>query len=116
MAAEHGEEERRVVEENGQTAFEVTWDEDKARINLRDHRVSLAEAATVFFDPLARTIPDPDHSEGEVRSLTIGLSRQGRLLIVSYTERSGQMRVISGRRATRRERRNYEEDEGDAAR
>jgi uncharacterized DUF497 family protein len=106
----------RAVEENGQTAFQVTWDEEKARSNLRDHRVSLAEAATVFLDPLARTIPDPDHSEGEVRYLTIGLSRQGRLVIVSYTERPGQIRLISGRRATRRERRNYEEDEGDASR
>ena len=104
------------MEDNGQTSFHVTWDDEKARLNLRDHRVSFVEAATVFPDPLARTIPDPDHSEGEVRSLTIGLSRQGRLLVISYTERPGQIRLISARRATRRERRSYEEDEGYTAR
>jgi uncharacterized protein len=73
------------VEENGQPSFQFTWDEEKARYNLREHRVSFDEAATVFLDPLARTIPDLDHSEGEIRYLTIGLSLQGHLLVVSYT-------------------------------
>jgi uncharacterized DUF497 family protein len=85
------------------------WDPDKAAENLRRHRVSFEEAATVFRDPLSRTFPDPEHSEGEERYLDIGHSERGRLLIVSYTERQGQVRIISARLATRNERRNYEE-------
>jgi uncharacterized protein len=70
------------------------WDPDKAAENLRRHRVSFEEAATVFRDPLSRTFPDPEHSEGEERYLDIGRSERGRLLIVSYTERQGQVRII----------------------
>ena len=97
------------VEDNGQARFQFEWDEDKARANARDHRVTFDEAATVFRDPLASTIPDPDHALGEERYLTIGLSTQERLLVVSYTERQGRFRLISCRLATRRERRAYEE-------
>jgi uncharacterized DUF497 family protein len=100
------------VEADGQTRFQFEWDEDKAPANARDHRVTFDEAATVFRDPLASTIPDPDHSLGEERYLTIGLSTQGRLLVVSYTERQSQFCLISCRLATRRERRTYEEGEG----
>jgi uncharacterized protein len=85
------------------------WDPDKAAENLRRHRVSFEEAATVFLDPLSRTFSDPEHSEGEERYLDIGHSERGRLLIVSYTERQGQVRIISARLATRKERRSYEE-------
>lgn len=85
------------------------WDPDKAAENLRRHRVSFEEAATVFRDPLSWTFPDPEHSEGEERYLDIGHSERGRLLIVSYTERQGQVRIISARLATRKERRSYEE-------
>ena len=85
------------------------WDPDKAAENLRRHRVSFEEAATVFRDPLSRTFSDPGHAEGEERYLDIGYSETGRLLIVSYTERQGQVRIISARLATRKERRNYEE-------
>lgn len=104
------------MEANGQSRFQFEWDEDKAQSNVRDHHITFEEAATVFLDPLASTIPDPDHSQGEARSLTIGLSTRGRLLVVSYTERQGRMRLISGRPATRRERRTYEEGEGPATR
>ena len=85
------------------------WDPDKAAENLRRHRVSFEEAATVFRDPLSWTFPDPEHSEGEERNLDIGHSERGRLLIVIYTERLGQVRIISARLATRKERRSYEE-------
>ena len=104
------------MEGQNQSHFQFVWDEDKAQTNLQDHRVTFEEAATVFLDPLASTIPDPDHSLGEARYLTIGLSSRGRLLVVSYTERQAQIRLISARRATRRERRSYEEGEDHATR
>lgn len=85
------------------------WDEDKAEENERKHRVTFAEAETVFDDPLAKTFLDPDHSEGEERYLEIGHSDKGRLLIVSYRERQERIRIISCRPATRKERRDYEE-------
>jgi len=84
------------------------WDSSKAVINARKHGVSFEEAITVFGDPLAVTIADPDHSLGEFRFLTIGLSISQRLLVISHTERSGEVRLISVRLATRQERRNYE--------
>jgi uncharacterized DUF497 family protein len=104
------------VEENSQERLQFEWETDKAQANAWDHRVTFDEATTVFRDPLASTIPDPDHSLGEARYLTIGLSTRGRLLVVSYTERQGQIRLISCRPATRRERRTYEEGEGHAKR
>jgi len=70
----------------------------------------------VFVDPLASTIPDPDHSQGEERYLTIELSTRHRLLVVSYTERQGRIRLISCRLATRSERRTYEEGDGNPGR
>jgi uncharacterized protein len=85
------------------------WDPDKAAENIRRHRVSFEEAATVFRDPLSRTFLDPGHAEGEERYLDIGHSETRRLLIVSYTERQGRVRIISARLATRKERRSYEE-------
>ena len=85
------------------------WDPKKAVSNLRDHKVTFEEASSIFGDSLAITFDDPDHSEGERRLLTFGLSEQGRLLVVSHTERRGVVRIISARRATRAERRIYEE-------
>ena len=70
--------------------------------------MSFEEAVTVFEDRLATTITDPDHSVGEFRLLTIGLSRSQRLLVVSHTERDSKVRLISARLATRQERRSYE--------
>jgi uncharacterized protein len=83
------------------------WDPDKAFSNADKHGVSFEEAVTVFGDMLAVTIPDPDHSIGEFRLLTTGFSRSQRLLVVSHTERNGQVRLISARLATRQERKTY---------
>jgi len=86
------------------------WDTNKAAVNERKHKgVSFHEAATVFGDPLAVSFPDPDSSEGEYRLLAFGVSRSNRLLVVSYTERLGGIRIISAREATRPERRIYED-------
>jgi uncharacterized protein len=89
--------------------MQFAWDPKKAASNLRDHKVTFEEASSVFGDSLAITFDDPDHSEGESRLLTFGLSEQGRLLVVSHMERRGLLRIISARRATRAERRIYEE-------
>jgi uncharacterized DUF497 family protein len=85
------------------------WDEQKAEQNLRKHQVDFEEAKTVFGDPYAITIPDPQHSASESRYVDIGYSSRRRLLVVVYTERGPNIRIISCRRATRRERRVYEE-------
>ncbi|MCC6639791.1 MAG: BrnT family toxin [Deltaproteobacteria bacterium] len=87
------------------------WDPKKASANLRRHRVSFAEASTVFGDQLARTYEDPDHSDTEVRELTFGCSSSGRALVVSHCDREGRVRIIGARQMTRRERRDYEEGE-----
>lgn len=85
------------------------WDEEKAGANLKKHKVSFDEAATVFSDPLSITTRDPDHSVDEQRYLDIGRSDKGRVLVVAYTERGASIRIISCRKATPRERRRYEE-------
>ncbi|MDE2997644.1 MAG: BrnT family toxin [Gemmatimonadota bacterium] len=87
------------------------WDERKSRDNLRKHGVSFQEAKTVFNDPLAITIYDPDHSIAEDRYIDLGLSSNGRCLVVSYADRGEKIRIISGRVATRRERRKYDGEE-----
>jgi uncharacterized protein len=84
------------------------WDPAKALSNIEKHGVSFEEAVTVFGDPLAVTIFDPDHSVGEFRLLTTGLSRSQRLLVVSHTERESEVRLITARLATRQERKSYE--------
>jgi uncharacterized protein len=84
------------------------WDPDKASSNAKKHGVSFEEAVTVFGDPLAITILDPDHSVGEFRFLTTGQSRLQRFLVVCHTEREGKVRLISARLATRQEKRRYE--------
>jgi uncharacterized DUF497 family protein len=84
------------------------WDPDKSEANLKKHGISFNEAATVFGDPLAITFNDPDHSIGEHRFLTFGLSRANQLMVVVHTERRGKTRIISARRATRQEREIYE--------
>jgi uncharacterized DUF497 family protein len=85
------------------------WDENKAKSNLAKHGVSFEEASTVFGDPLSITIPDPAHSQEEDRSVTVGSSHQSKLLVVVHTERGDSIRIISARRASRRERKDYEE-------
>lgn len=84
------------------------WDRAKAAANLRKHRVSFREASTVLQDPLSTTFPDPA-SASEQRFVTIGTSALGRLLVVAHTDRGETMRLISARRATRRERGFYEQ-------
>ncbi len=84
------------------------WNPIKAIDNAEKHGVSFEEAVTVFSDLLAVTISDPDHSIGEFRMVTVGISSSQRLLVVSHTERNGEIRLISARLATRQERRSYE--------
>lgn len=90
--------------------MEFEWDEDKAAGNLKKHKVSFPEAATVFGDPLSVTFPDPDHSTDEDRFVTIGSSDRAHVLVVSHTDRDERIRIISARKATRRERKAYEEE------
>ena len=90
-------------------ALEFEWDPVKAELNLKEHGVSFDEATTIFRDTLSITISDPDHSEYEDRFIDIGMSHRMQLLVVSYTERKDKIRIISARRATRAERKNYEE-------
>jgi len=85
------------------------WDPKKAKANLRTHGVSFDEAASVFLDPLAVTFPDPDHSGEEFREITIGRSASQRVVFLSHTRRGDRTRLISARKATRRERKQYEE-------
>ena len=85
------------------------WDDDTAATNLRKHGASFAEALTALLDDrLAATAYDPDHSAGEDRYVTLGTSVTGCLLLVSHCDRSGRLRVVSARAATRRERRRHE--------
>jgi uncharacterized DUF497 family protein len=84
--------------------MEFGWDAGKAALNLRKHGVSFKDAATVFGDSLAITFPDPDHSVDENRFITIGLSEQGKLLIIAHTEQGNAIRIISARDYARRER------------
>jgi len=95
--------------ERGGLRFE--WDGRKANDNLARHGVSFGEALTVFGDPLGRITDDPRHSEAEERFVLLGQSAQRRMLVVMFTERGDAIRLISARRAARRERRRYEEDE-----
>ena len=90
--------------------MDFEWDAAKARANLRKHGVSFADAAAAFYDRLSVTIADPDHSDGERRFLLIGMMVLGRVVVLSHTDRGRRLRIISARRADRRERVNYEKD------
>ena len=92
-------------------SYKFDWDPAKAARNLKDHKVAFEEASTVFGDPLAMLMADPDHSQDEERYLLLGMSIRRRLLVVSFAERPPLTRLISAREATRRERRQYEEGE-----
>jgi uncharacterized DUF497 family protein len=85
------------------------WDEVKAKANLRKHKVSFEEGKTIFNDPFLFTFPNDKHSASEERYINIGLSTNGRVLILTHAERQGKIRIISCRKATLRERRFYEE-------
>jgi uncharacterized DUF497 family protein len=86
------------------------WDPDKAAKNLQKHGISFEDAASVFGDPFAGTIPDPLHSTGEARFATIGTTSGQRLVVVVHTERKDRIRIISARPATRAEKKKHEED------
>ena len=87
----------------------LEWDGNKAKRNLAKHGTSFAEATTVFGDPLSLTIRDPAHSQAENRFIVLGHSHQQKLLVVVHIERGDNIRIISARRASRRERKSYEE-------
>jgi uncharacterized protein len=89
--------------------IKIVWSEKKNRLNIFKHGVDFEEARTIFYDPLQLNGSDPDHSFDEQRYLTIGMSKQNRLLIVAHTFGNDRIRLITARKPTRRERRNYEE-------
>lgn len=91
--------------------LQFEWDETKAAKNIEKHQVSFDEAATVFDDPMFITFIDEEHSVGEERYITIGLSKQGRLLMVAHPDREGRIRIISARKATKIEEQFYAEVE-----
>ena len=85
------------------------WNGKKAKANLQKHGVSFEEAAMVFLDSLALTFPDPHHSSDEEREITIGHSTSHQVVFVSHCQRGERIRIISVRKATRREHKQYEE-------
>ncbi|OFV99321.1 MAG: hypothetical protein A3F68_06830 [Acidobacteria bacterium RIFCSPLOWO2_12_FULL_54_10] len=85
------------------------WNGKKAKENLRKHGVSFEEAATVFLDQLALTYPDPYHSSEEEREITIGHTKRNQVVFVSHCPRGERVRIISARKATKGERKQYEE-------
>lgn len=87
------------------------WDSQKAERNIEKHGVSFEEASTIFQDHLALTIDDPLHSTVEERMVQIGFSHKNRLLVVVHSERGDNIRIISARKATKKERNNYESNE-----
>ena len=90
-------------------ALYFTWDENKNAINIAKHHVSFDEAKTVFYDDNAILIPDPDHSETEERFLILGNSFTANLLVVChcYRQSETEIRIISARRATKNETKQY---------
>ncbi len=90
-------------------ALEFTWDANKAASNLEKHDVSFEEASTAFGDPLSITVDDPNHSEDETRFVLVGLTFEGKLVVVVHVELEDSIRIISAREATRRERNDYEQ-------
>ena len=87
--------------------MEYEWDPAKAKVNLRKHRVSFADAALALEDPRALTMADPDAS-GEQRFVSLGSDPIGRVLVTVFTPRGRRTRIISSRKASRNERRVYE--------
>ena len=91
-------------------SLEFEWDSKKGKTNLFKHGVSFDEALTVFRDPLAQIFDDEDHSVEERREIVIGQSIKGKLLLVCFTAEKERVRIFSARKATRRERGDYEEN------
>ena len=88
--------------------MQFEWDPEKAKRKYEKSNAAFEKEATVYYDPLSATFDDPDHSVGEQRLITVGLSVSGRLLVVSHTERGETLRIISARPATSQERKNHE--------
>jgi hypothetical protein len=86
------------------------WDPGKAKENIESHGIAFDEASTAFGDTFSLTIFDPRHSEQEERFILLGNSIMNRLLVIVHTERSGRIRIISARKATSKERIQYEEN------
>jgi hypothetical protein len=86
------------------------WDNNKAKANLLKHKISFEEACTIFNDSKTLTIADPDHSEYELREISIGLSRNMIIIVVSHTDRYGRIRIISARKANKKEQKQYLEN------
>jgi uncharacterized DUF497 family protein len=86
------------------------WDPKKAKDSLRKHGVSFEKALTAFADPLARIFDDEDHSVEEQREIIVGHSANERLLVVCFTAQGDSVRIFSARKATRREKKEYEEN------
>jgi len=84
------------------------WNRKKALLNIRKHGIKFEEASTIFGDTLSLTIPDPHHSLGKDRFVTTGMSARGRTLVVMHTDRHDVIRIISARKATKNERKQYE--------
>ena len=93
--------------------LQFEWDRNKNEINKKKHRVSFEEAETTFYDVNAVVIPDPEHSEDEDRFILLGFSAMARLLLVSHCYRGKDevIRIISARKATPFEARQYNEME-----
>ncbi|MDM8537691.1 BrnT family toxin [Desulfobacterales bacterium HSG17] len=91
-------------------AIVFEWDKNKAEINKQKHGISFDEAQTVFIDNLSVMKLDINHSNTEERLLIIGTSSNNQIIVISYTERGDRIRLISARKATRNERKQYEED------
>jgi uncharacterized protein len=89
--------------------YQFEWNPAKAKTNLAKHDVSFNEASTVFDDPMFITVLDDEHSQDEQRYITIGLSKDGQLLMVAHTERDNRVRIISARKATKNEEKFYAE-------
>lgn len=91
-------------------SLEFEWDAKKAEANCARHGVDFEGALTVFRDPLARIFEDKKHSKDEHREIIVGHSVKQRLMVACFTIRSTRVRIISARRATRLERKDYEEN------
>lgn len=89
--------------------MDFEWDDNKANSNLKKHGIRFAEAATVWLDPSALEIPDPEHSQSEERWIRLGYSTQAKILVVVYVEKieGEKIRIISARKATKTEENQY---------
>lgn len=91
-------------------SLEFEWDPKKAKVNRDRHGIDFKEALTVFANSLARIFDDEEHSEQELREIIIGHSAKRRLILVCFTVRGTRIRIIGARKATRHERKDYEEN------